>query len=77
MELALRTGWTPDVLGSLPGTFRRACHWRLWVGSVVGPDGISDPATPPAGSDPSVTRAWADSLRAVREVRAGIYPEGE
>ena len=34
--LALRTGWTPDVLAELPATFRGAAHWTLYAEAFAG-----------------------------------------
>lgn len=30
MILALRTGWTPDVIAELPTSFRESTHWALY-----------------------------------------------
>ena len=76
MELALRTGWTPDVLGSLPGAFRRACHWRLWVGAVVGAEGFPDTSAPD-GASPEARLAYARTAVAVDRTRRAIFPEGD
>ena len=77
MELALRTGWTPEVIGSLPAAFRNACHWRLWVGAIVGPEGMPPVTAPEAGASPAVVRAWADATNQQKALRAVIYPEGD
>lgn len=31
MILALRTGWTPDVIADLPTRFRESTHWALYA----------------------------------------------
>lgn len=77
MILALRTGWTPDVIGSLSAVFRAACHWALYVHAIVGDEGLEDIPTPPAGSAPEL-RLAVGKARADRARLADIlYPADE
>lgn len=77
MELAIRTGWTPDTLGSLPGAFRRACHWRLWVGAIVGQDGLAPIVAPPPGSPAEAYASWAEAKNERKAVDPILFPEDE
>lgn len=77
MELALRTGWTPGTIGSLPAAFRRACHWRLWVGAVIGPEGLPPLAAPEPGAPADAYRRWGEARRARAAFDAAAFPEGE
>jgi hypothetical protein len=66
--LALRTGWTPEVIGGDTGAvtdaFRRALHWLMFAEVLAGPEGLppTDLRMPP--------RATPDQRRAVMRIRA-------
>jgi hypothetical protein len=70
--LALRTGWTPDVIAELPGAFRAGCHWALYAQTIAGPEGLPSTDLPPG------TRATPElqSRRVeVSRLRTMLYPE--
>lgn len=76
MILALETGWTPDVIGTIPVAFRAACHWALFVRSIVGADGLPNP-TIPAGA-PATERLNVMRLQvAMSQLRDSLFPEDE
>lgn len=74
--LALATGWTPKVIGTVPAWFRAACHWALYVRSIVGNDGLPSTEIP-------VNGGMGERLAAMKQnaellpVRSRIYPEDE
>lgn len=73
--LALRTGWTPDVLSDLPLRFRAACHWSLYARVLCGPEGL--PSTDiPAGSNAQKQIAMRQNA-ALMPLRALLFPEGD
>lgn len=70
------TGWTPDVLADLPERFRDACHWRLFAGTLAGPDGLPSGEIPKGASDEvklSLLRQKAELARA----RGLLFPEDD
>lgn len=72
--LALATGWTPEVIGSVPEGFRRALHWALFVQAIVGTEGF--PSTEVGPSAPREARIAAAKLAVeLTKTRALIYPE--
>ena len=75
MILALETGWLPEQIASLPARFRAACHWVLFIRTVL-PDGISDvPITSGMTLD---ERLEAGKRRgALIELRSLIFPADE
>jgi hypothetical protein len=74
--LALRTGWTPDVLAELPARFRAACHWALWVEARVGPEGFSSTEAP-RGAPLEVRAAAARLSIEVARARTELFPDGD
>lgn len=70
--LALRTGWTPDVIAELPVAFRDGCRWALYAQALAGPEGLPSVEVPPG------TRATPE-LQArrieVKKLRDALYPE--
>lgn len=71
--LALQTGWTPTTLASLPAWFRSACHWALFVKTLL-PDGIPAVNISP-GMSPK-QKQDAQRLRVqVANLRPLIFPE--
>jgi hypothetical protein len=70
--LALVTGWTPDVIADLPGSFRAGCHWSLYVTAIAGSDGL--PAIE-AGPGQRMTPEMQAQRVAVLKLRADLYPE--
>lgn len=72
--LALETGWTPEVIGSVPDGFRRALHWALFVRAIVGDEGL--PSTElPRGAPVEARTAAAKLAVSVAKTRTLIYPE--
>lgn len=72
--LALRTGWTPDVLADVGVRFRRACHWALYARVLSGPNGL--PSTDiPAGADISVKSQAMQRNAALIPLRGHLFPE--
>lgn len=70
--LALRTGWTPDVIADLPASFRAGCHWALYAGTIAGAEGLpSTEAAPGTKATPELQRARVEVAR----MRAVLYPE--
>lgn len=72
--LALATGWTPDVLADLPGRFRRACHWALYV-TRMAPDGLQDIDL--AGLTPEQKVEAAKAKLEMQAIRELLFPEGD
>jgi len=73
--LALGTGWTPDVLGDLPSTFRAACHWALYADAIVG-DGIQNlPVPKNAAPEYRLDVARANANRS--KLRTLLFPADE
>lgn len=72
--LALATGWTPDVLAELPARFRAACHWRLYTGTIAGPDGL--PSTEAAPGTRMTPELQAQRVGVMR-LRKLLYPEDD
>lgn len=81
--LALRTGWTPDVIGGdAPGgvtdSFRRACHWALFAESLTPVlDQVREAAAAdPSGGDPKefarLSRARLDAQKAKAAIEAEL-----
>lgn len=74
--LALRTGWTPDVLSDLPLRFRAACHWALYARTLVGPDGL--PSTEiPQGAPNAVKLEAMQRNAAMLPLRKALFPEDD
>jgi hypothetical protein len=72
--LALRTGWTPDVLAELPDAFRSGCHWALYAQAVAGDEGL--PSTDIPASAPMSARLEMQKTRVeVMKLRDALYPE--
>jgi hypothetical protein len=72
--LALRTGWTPDVLAELPDAFRAGCHWALYAEAVCGPDGLPSvdiPASAPYAQKVELQKARVEIVK----LRDSLYPE--
>lgn len=74
--LALRTGWTSDVLADMPAGFRAACHWALHAEAIVGTEGLPSDDIP-QGSSPDVLRAALERRQVVADLRTLLYPEGD
>lgn len=72
--LAVETGWTPDVLASLPAAFRDACHWLLYARALSGPDGLPDTEIP-SGLAVSERIAHLKQNAGVLRIRSILYPE--
>lgn len=72
--LALRTGWTPDVLADLPAAFRAGCHWALYAATVAGPEGL--PSTEIPKDAPYAVKLEMQKARVeVLKLREVLYPE--
>ncbi len=74
--LALTTGWKPPALASLPGPFRAACHWALYVRAIVGEDGLEEVSIPqdaPVSMRLAAMKGAADRAK----LRTVLYPEDE
>lgn len=70
--LALRTGWTPDVIAELPVAFRAGCHWALYAGTIAGPEGLPfTEVAPGTKATPELQRTRVE----VAKMRALLYPE--
>lgn len=73
--LALRTGWTPDVLADLPVRFRTACHWALFAQSLVPADGLPSLGPPTPGLTPEQRIARAKAAAGLARLRADLFPD--
>lgn len=72
--LALRTGWTPNVLVELPRDFRAGCHWALYAESIAGPEGLPSTEIPPTA--PVAVKVEMQKRRVeVMRLRDQLYPE--
>lgn len=72
--VALRTGWTPDVLAELPLAFRRACHWAIYAESIVGNEGLQQVQIP-HGAPPLVRAKAQAQVGALLQLRSIIFPD--
>ena len=62
------------MIAELPERFRAACHWRLYVGAICGPDGL--PSTDiPKNAAPEVKLALLGQKAQVAKVRTALFPE--
>jgi len=75
--LALDTGWTPAILGTLPSRFRAACHWVIWLRAVIGDEGLPQSVTPPPGATPEQRAQLGRAALQIAELRRELYPEGD
>lgn len=74
--LALRTGWTPDVLADLPMRFREAAHWAMYARTLTGPNGL--PSTDiPQGESIEVKSAAMRRNAALMPLRRALFPEDD
>lgn len=75
--LALATGWTQAVIGEgISDDFRRACHWALYIKTLVG-DGLPDVPRPERGATAEQLGAIARMARNVAAIREVMYPEDD
>jgi hypothetical protein len=74
--LALRTGWTPDILRELPTGFRSRCHWSLYAHAIAGEEGLPS-VTIPHGVAPAQRLQAQKALTQVMQLRALLYPEDD
>ena len=72
--LALETGWTPPMLRELPAAFRAACHWALFVRSIVGDEGLPTVRIPKGAPIEARTEAMRLSVE-IKKVREALFPE--
>lgn len=76
MILALETGWTDRRIDALSSRFRAACHWVLYVRSIVGDEGLSEVTIP--RNAPPEDRLAAMKVRAdVGALRSTLYPDDD
>lgn len=74
--LALRTGWTPDVLADLPLRFRSAAHWAMYARVLSGPNGL--PSTDiPQDTDNATKAAAMRRNAALMPLRKALFPEDD
>lgn len=79
--LALRTGWTPEVIGAIDNEFREAAHWALWAEAME--PVLGDLQTVLAASDKGLSntdkaKIASAKLTATRDLalyRSWLYPE--
>lgn len=74
--LALRTGWTPDVLADLPMRFRSAAHWAMYARTLAGPEGLP-PTEIPQGAPNAVKAQAMQRNAAMMPLRKILFPEDD
>lgn len=74
--LALRTGWTPEVLAELPLRFRGAAHWAMYAKTLAGPEGLP-PTDLPQGVPNSVKQEAMLRNAALLPLRRLLFPEDD
>jgi hypothetical protein len=73
--LALETGWTPDVIATLSARFRAACHWWLYVRTLL-PEGF--PEMPSLnGMSPMQKADVAKQRIQLAKLRTVVFPADE
>jgi hypothetical protein len=74
--LALQTGWTSDVIGTLGPRFAAMCRWVLYARAVAGPEGFPNTDVP-IHAPPEAKIAALKVRQAVDELRVLLFPEGD
>ena len=73
--LALRTGWTPDVMAELAPRFHAAVHWAMYAEAICGAEGL--PPTEITGGSMAERQAALRRNAALLPLRALLFPGGE
>lgn len=73
--LALETGWLPGQIAALPARFRAACHWALFVRTIL-PDGLPDPQVTNGMSLQQRTAVARARVQAAH-LRSLLFPDDE
>lgn len=76
MILALGTGWLPPQIAALPAWFRAACHWTLFVRTVL-PDGMPDVPAVTTGMTPAQKANVARARVQIAQLRTLLFPADE
>lgn len=84
MILALRTGWTPDVMTELPSPFRENAHWALYAEGYAerfGKIAMVAETDPPRGMASAPHRDFINTQKAaksaLRWLKETLFPADE